>query len=30
MKWPIAEMIGTAVFVVVVCLGTAALISWIV
>lgn len=30
MKWPIAEMVGTAAFVVVVCLGTAALIAWIV
>ena len=30
MKWPIAEMVGTAVFVVAICLGTAALISWIV
>lgn len=30
MKWPIAEMVGTAVFVVVVCFLTAAVIAWIV
>ena len=29
MKWPLAELIGTAIFVMVVCLGAAALVAWI-
>lgn len=29
MKWPIAEMVGTVIFVIVVCFLTAAVIAWI-